>query len=225
MLDFIVEKSSFLNGAVFEIGGNLFDLMRRGGVLMIPIGLCSVLAVAIILERIYQFHRARSRSEELLPRLKDLIAVHKFEEALKLCQKTPGVIARVLEEVIRNQHLPAEELEKLVSRVGSRYLRDLSKYLRGLDVIGNLTPLMGLLGTVFGMIKAFMKVAELSGKVNPSVLASGIWEALITTAAGLMVAIPVLMAYHYLENRVDDYAFQMQNASMELLQVLKERTL
>ncbi|HWP48017.1 MAG TPA: MotA/TolQ/ExbB proton channel family protein [Candidatus Limnocylindrales bacterium] len=188
---------------------------------MIPIGLCSILVVAIVLERMYRFHRARSYSEDLVPKLRDLIAADKFEEAIRLCQKSRGIVARVLEEVIHNRHRSVEDIETRISVLGSWYLRDLSRYLRGLEVIGNITPLMGLLGTVFGMIKAFMKVAELSEKVNPSVLASGIWEALLTTAAGLIVAIPALLAYHYFEGRVDEYAFRMQNYSMDLLQTLK----
>jgi len=202
-------------------GNSTMAFIVKGGVLMIPIGLCSILVVAIVLERMYRFHRARSYSEDLVPKLRDLIAADKFEEAIGLCQKSRGVVARIFEEVIQNRHRSMEDIETRISVLGSWYLRDLSRYLRGLEVIGNITPLMGLLGTVFGMVKAFMKVAELSEKVNPGVLAGGIWEALLTTAAGLIVSIPALLAYHYFEGRVDEYAFRMQNYSMDLLQTLK----
>ncbi|RMF90217.1 MAG: MotA/TolQ/ExbB proton channel family protein [Nitrospinota bacterium] len=199
----------------------MIEFLAKGGIMMIPIALCSVLAVAIIVERAVRFARTKNDSEELVAQIKHCILSNKFEEAMALCQHSQDMVARLLEEVIRNRHRPPEDLEKTISLLGSRYLQDLSKYLRGLGVIGNITPLMGLLGTVLGMVKAFMKVAHLGGKVNPSILASGIWEALLTTAAGLSVAIPVLLVYHYLEGKVDEYAFRMQNASMEILQTLK----
>jgi biopolymer transport protein ExbB len=201
----------------------MFDFVAKGGIMMIPIGFCSVLTVAIIIERAYRFHEAGGHSGNLVPKLRDLIARKKFDEALEICQESRGVVAGVLRELIRNRHQPAEDLEKTVSAVGSRTLRELSRYLRGLGVIGNVTPLMGLLGTVFGMVEVFIKVADLSGNVNPSILANGIWEALLTTAAGLTVAIPALIAYHYFEGRVDDYSFRLESDSTELLQTLKGR--
>ncbi len=191
--------------------------------MMIPIGLCSVLAMAIILERAYRFHQARGHSETLVPKLRELVAANRFDEALEKCRGSRGLVAQVLGELIRNRYQSLDDLEKRSSIVGSRYLRDLSRYLRGLAVIGSVTPLMGLLGTVFGMVRVFIRVADLSGNANPSILASGIWEALLTTAAGLTVAIPALIAYHYFEGRVDDYSFRVENDCMELLQTLKGR--
>ncbi len=189
--------------------------------MMIPIGLCSVLAVAIILERAFQFHRAGGDSENLFKKLKTLVDGNQFDEALGVCQRSRGPVPVVLGELIRKRHQTADDIEKSVSLTGSRHLRELSRYLRGLGVIGNVTPLMGLLGTVIGMVRVFIDVADLKGNVNPSVLAGGIWEALLTTAAGLTVAIPALIAYHYFEGRVDDYAFHLESYSTELLHTLK----
>ena len=95
----------------------------------------------------------------------------------------------------------------------------MDKNLRGLAVIGNIAPLLGLLGTVTGMIRAFMKIQRLGGIVDASVLAGGIWEALITTAAGLSVAIPTLVAYHYFEGRIDNIASQIKDVASELLEI------
>jgi biopolymer transport protein ExbB len=94
--------------------------------------------------------------------------------------------------------------------------------MRFIGILGNIAPLIGLLGTVVGMVKTFMKIADLSGNVNPSILASGIWEALLTTAAGLTVAIPTVIIYHYFENTVDNFAFQIKNYSLELIELLTE---
>jgi len=187
---------------------------------MIPMTGCSVLAVAIILERAYRFHEAGGNAGRLTLALSELIAKGQFGEALQACREARGLEAGVFAELIRHRHESMVELEKTASIVGSRRLRDLSKYVRGLGVIGNVTPLMGLLGTVFGMVHVFMEVA-VAGNTNPGALAAGIWEALLTTAAGLTVAIPASIAYHYFEGRLDDWSFRLESDSMELLRMLK----
>lgn len=201
----------------------MVDFVAKGGIMMIPIAVCSVTALAIVLERAYEFYRAGSPSGNLVPRLQDLIAHSRFDEALAACQESRGGVAGVIGELIRNRHQSIEDMEKAVVLAGSKYLRELSRHLRGLGVIGNVTPLMGLLGTVFGMVRVFMDVADLGENVNPAVLANGIWEALLTTAAGLTVAIPTLIAYHYFEGRVDDVSFRLEAESTELLRILKGR--
>ena len=112
------------------------------------------------------------------------------------------------------------EKEKIISRAGSRELRKLEKNLRGLGIIAHISPLLGLLGTVTGMIKCFMKIQELGGRVDAQVLAGGIWEALITTAAGLSIAIPAIIFYHYFEGKVDNFYHQMKDAAEEILEHL-----
>lgn len=141
------------------------------------------------------------------------------DEALRLCENTSGPIAHILAIGIRIRKRSIEKQEKMISRAGSKIIRQLEKNLRGLAIIGNITPLLGLLGTVTGMIKAFIKIQELGGRVDASVLAGGIWEALITTAAGLSIAIPTLVAYHYLEGRVDNISSQMKDTASEFLEI------
>lgn len=197
----------------------MFSFFLKGGFLMWPILLCSVISITIILERFYHLHRVRINIPGFLSQIKELLVRDKRDEALRLCQETSGPLGRIFSlGIIQNHKRTLSEQEKILSRAGSKEIRDLEKHLRGLAIIGNITPLLGLLGTVVGMIRAFMKIQELGGRVDANVLAGGIWEALLTTAAGLSVAIPTLVAYHYFEGRVDDYAAGMKDAASELLE-------
>lgn len=185
---------------------------------MWPILLCSVVSITIILERFYCFHKAKTKVPNICSRAKVLLKDGKAEEALRLCEEASGPVAHILAIGIHIRHKNNDEKEKLISRAGSKIIRHLDKHLRGLAVIVNASTLLGLLGTVTGMIKAFMKIQELGGRVDASVLAGGIWEALITTAAGLFVAIPTMIVYHYFEGRVDNIGAQMKDAAAELLE-------
>jgi biopolymer transport protein ExbB len=196
----------------------MFDFILKGGFLMWPILFCSVISLAIILERLYHFHRVRIDIPGFFSSVKGLLEKGKKEEALMLCQTTGGPFGKILSGGIQNHKRSYEHQEKAISRVGSKEVRNLEKHLRGLAIIGNITPLLGLLGTVTGMIRAFMKIQELGGRVDANALAGGIWEALLTTAAGLSVGIPTLVAYHYFEGRVDNIAAQMKDAALELLE-------
>lgn len=183
---------------------------------MWPILLCSVIAVTIILERFYLFSK---RDPPNLPsQVKRLLSAERFDEAERLCRKSGGSIASILSAGIRAKDEPPEKREEIITIAGSKELRKLGKNLRGLGIIGHISPLLGLLGTVAGMIEAFITIEELGGRVDASVLAGGIWEALITTAFGLSVAIPAIVFYHYFEGRVDDIAAQMKDAASEILE-------
>lgn len=195
----------------------MFEIFLKGGPLIWPILLCSVISITIILERLYYFYRTRSKVPNILVRTKRLLQEGKTDEALKLCEGTSGPIPHILAIGIHIRNRSLEEKEKLIARAGSRIIRQFDRNLRGLAIIGNITPLLGLLGTVTGMIKAFMKIQELGGRVDASVLAGGIWEALITTAFGLSIAIPTLVAYHYFEGRVDNLSSQIKDMATEFL--------
>ena len=198
----------------------MIGFFMRGGPLMWPILLCSVTAVAIILERFYCLHKAGTNVPNISSRVKSLLNKGNADAALKMCETASGPVAHVLAIGIHVRKRDLVEKERIIARAGSRVVRELDKNLRGLAIIGNITPLLGLLGTVTGMIKAFMKIQELGGGVDASVLAGGIWEALITTAAGLSVAIPAFVAYHYFEGRVDGIEGEMKDAASELLENL-----
>lgn len=197
----------------------MFEFFLKGGPLMWPILLCSIISITIIIERFYHHYRARTNIPNIFSQTKSLLKDDKITQALKLCEITSSPVAHILAIGIRIRKRSVEEKEKIIARAGSRIVRRLDKNLRGLAIIGNITPLLGLLGTVIGMIRAFMKIQELGGRVDASVLAGGIWEALITTAAGLSVAIPTLVAYHYFEGRADNIAAQMKDVASEFLEL------
>jgi len=210
-----------------EISGDMamFNFIFKGGPLMWPILFCSVVAVAIVLERLWHLYRIKIDIPKFFSRVLGLLQKKKTKEALSLCQNTHAPIARLLACAIQNHKLNYQDQERVISRVGSREVRDLGRNLRGLAIIGSITPLLGLLGTVSGMIKCFMKIQELGGRVDANVLAGGIWEALLTTAAGLSVAIPTLVFYHYFEGRVDNYSARMKEVLQELLEFFGARTM
>ncbi|RKY36746.1 MAG: MotA/TolQ/ExbB proton channel family protein [Candidatus Omnitrophota bacterium] len=197
----------------------MFEFFLKGGIIMWLILLCSVISITIILERFYYFFRARTKIPNILARVKKLLQQGKANEALKLCESSSGPIPHILGIGIHIRNRSLEDKEKLISRAGSKIIRQFDQNLGVLAVIANIAPLLGLLGTVTGMIKAFMKIQQLSGRVEPCVLAGGIWEALITTAFGLSVAIPTLVAYHYFEGRVDNLSSKMKDMSMEFLDI------
>lgn len=196
----------------------MLEFILKGGPLMMPILLCSVLAITIVLERLIKFHQLRIKVPNISSRVNNLLREDKATDAIKLCENINDPLAHILAIGIRIRNRSLEDQEKIISRAGSKIIRQLEKHLRGLAIIGNITPLLGLLGTVTGMIKAFMKIQDLQGKVDASVLAGGIWEALITTAAGLSVAIPALVAYHYFEGKVDDISAFIKDEVATLLE-------
>lgn len=209
--------------SVLEHAGYIMNFLAKGGILMLPIVLISVITVTFFIERVWYYHRAGCDAPKLYAGIVTFLKDRRFDEAIALCERHQrAVVPEVLKYVLQNRHRPAEDIEKLVSVVGTRKIQILSRYVRFIGILGNIAPLIGLLGTVVGMVKTFMKIADLSGNVNPSILAGGIWEALLTTAAGLAVAIPTIMIYHYFEHTIDHFAFQMKNYSLELIELLND---
>jgi len=196
----------------------MFEFFLKGGFLMWPILLCSVTAVAIVLERLYHFHRAKADIPHLLTRIKKMLLDGKLNESERLCDDLPGPVAHILAIGIHIYNRPVQEKEKIISRAGSKELKRLEKNLGALGIIAQISPLLGLLGTVTGMIKAFMKIQQLGGRIDASVLAGGIWEALLTTAFGLSIAIPAITFYYYFEGKVDNFSHQMKDAGGELME-------
>jgi biopolymer transport protein ExbB len=198
------------------------EFILKGGFFMWPILLCSVIGLSVTLERLYYFKRSSPGLKNFMTRVKKMILDGKTKEAECLAGSLSGPVARIVGITIHisSHNLPAEEKEKMIAQAGSNEMRKLEKNLRTLGIISHVAPLLGLLGTVTGMISAFMKIQELGGLVDASVLAGGIWEALITTAAGLAVAIPTMVVYHYFEGQADDIYAQMKNAVQSLSRIL-----
>jgi biopolymer transport protein ExbB len=193
----------------------LIQLFHKGGFAMWPLLLCSVIGVAIIIERSVYFLRLRLNYEAFNKTLKDLLAQQKVKEAVVFCRMHPHPVAAMTEEYLRNIHEDALRNE-ILKREGSLALEKIETRLRGLAVITHIAPLLGLLGTVTGLVSAFHQIEILGGQVQPGDLAAGIWEALVTTVFGLLIAIPCMAAYHGFESIADKIARRLQLAVSEL---------
>lgn len=203
-------------------------LIIRGGPIVAVLLLVSVVAVAIILIKLTQFYMAgiyaspRSRIKAIDPIL-EMVRTGDFAAAQNLVAAQKGPLARLIEAGLTaswRDHRRDTEIEEELGRVGGNQLVAMQSYFRWLEIIGNIAPLLGLLGTVMGMITAFQQLEVAGSKVDPAILAGGIWEALLTTEVGLMVAIPVVTVLNLLENRLDQYRQEMRDVSARLMQAL-----
>lgn len=201
---------------------NLLEIISKGGWLMIPIILCSFIAAAIIVERLIVLHKSKSNTHHLMLKLQSLIMKGEKEEAIVLCSETPGPAAKVLKEGLLRADRSKEEIQGAIESAGKEQVFHLERYLGLLATIAGVAPLIGFLGTVTGMIEAFMEIQRLSGNVNAAVLAGGIWEALMTTAAGLIVGITTYIFYNILITRVKRFIFEIESSSNGLIELLTE---
>jgi biopolymer transport protein ExbB len=200
--------------------GSFLDLLVKGGPLMIPIVLCSVIALGVFLERVFYLRRRKIIPPELVIHVEELVKKDKISDVSTVLRRDRSPMARIFYAAIKNFGRKRDIIKETVEEIGSQEAEFLEKYLGVLSVIAQITPLLGLLGTVQGMIKVFTKITEI-GVGDPAQLADGISVALVTTAAGLTVAIPTLIAYHYLMGRANDLIFEMQQYSIGLIDIIK----
>ena len=194
------------------------EFITKGGVLMIPIILCSILALAIFVERLIHLYRMRKRGKDIEFKVIALLKEGKEAQAIKEAGESDSPMGRIIEAALEaKDDADRETLESIIVNATDTELRGLSSNIQTLATIGNIAPLLGLLGTVIGMIKAFMVIQEMGGKVNAAVLAGGIWEAMLTTAFGLAVALPVMMAHSWLTASIDQYEARLQNGSVAIV--------
>ncbi len=198
----------------------MFRIIEMGGPLMYPILLCSILFVAILMERLYHYHHAKIDAEEFVSGIRNILKNRSISEAISVCEETPGPVAHIVKAGILKHRRPREEIKETIEDAGLHEIPRLEKNLNVLATIAHIAPLLGLLGTVLGMISAFQKIQSESGRVNAADLAGGIWEALITTAAGLCVAIPAYVAYNYLVSRVNSLILDMEKSATEVVELL-----
>lgn len=199
----------------------MIDLFVKGGVLMIPIGLCSIVALAIIVERLVQIARARRENDRFLEAIRGRIRPGRLEEALEICHENAAApLSAIFREGLRHIQLGEQRTREAILEAGERESLRLEKHLDGLQTIAGGAPLLGFLGTVLGMIEAFQRVQQLGGNVDASVLAGGIWQALLTTAAGLTVAVPAFFAHNYIVSRVHAEILRMEDHSSGLMLLL-----
>jgi len=194
--------------------------MKAGGWLMVPIVACSVIATAIVLERLWALRRKRIMPDRLV---KQIWQWHRQRELTpeRIAEVRDGShLGRILTAGLINRDHSREVMKEAINDAGRQVVADMERYLNTLGTVASVTPLLGLLGTVIGMIDVFTVITD-AGVGNPEVLAGGIAKALITTAAGLSVAIPALMFHRYFNSRVTKLAIGMEEQALKLVEVIK----
>ena len=200
----------------------MIEYMQSGGPLMWLILFCSILAFAVFTERMFFFHRATIQVGEFLRGLSNLIARHNFSEALQECAGTPGPVARVVHAAIIRNGAPRQELKEIVQEAGQLEVPKLEANLAILSTIAFVTPLIGLLGTVTGMIEAFFSLSTHGGLATSAEISGGIYQSLLTTAAGLAVAIPSFTAHSYLSSRVKSLMRDIERGGIEIVNLIND---
>ena len=196
------------------------EIIERGGLMMYPIILASVIAIAVIIERTYIiFFRTKFLEKEKIKEMFNLVESGEKDKALSIMQNEESIFASLFVSVLEEKSV--EGMEDAAALSGDEILFSLGRRLGVLSVLGSVLPLMGLLGTVLGMIKVFARVASAGDAADIAILAGGIWEALITTAAGMMIAIPVILIYHYCVRNLEKISHVMQQKASKLIFSLK----
>ncbi len=197
----------------------MYELIISGGWLMVPILLCSIVALAIVAERLWALQRARVCPGGLVAQIWQWAQDGKLDSNRIIALRTNSPLGRVLASGLSSLHQSREIMKENIDDSGRHVAAELERFLNTLGTIASISPLLGLLGTVIGMIKVFTAIT-VSGVGNAAALAGGISEALLTTAAGLSVAIPTLMFYRYLRGRVDRLVMNMEQESLKLVEML-----
>lgn len=197
----------------------MFEIVRAGGWLMLPLLMCSVVAVAIIIERLWTLRRRRVLPDDLTVKVWEWAHNRKLDEVHLRALAESSPLGQILATGLLNRGRSREIMKESIEDTGRHVVHELERYLNSLGTIAAITPLLGLLGTVIGMVKVFTAITT-HGVGNPAVLAGGISEALLTTAAGLSIAIPSLIGYRYLRGRVDSLVVQMEKEAMKLVDTI-----
>jgi len=189
----------------------LFELLEKGGVIVAPLLICSVVGLGIIFERLWTIRRGRVLPKNLDAQVAELIRAGKHEEAMATCRRDDSPLARLLFSALRARGKSRDDFNDLVELTGKRELSMLQRYIGVLGTIAAIAPLLGLLGTVIGIIKTFA-VIETHGIGNPQLLAGGISEALIATASGICIAVPCVIFYRFFLQRTKALALELEEA-------------
>ncbi|BCM91936.1 protein TolQ [Abditibacteriota bacterium] len=198
---------------------NGLDLLNRGGWVMYPLVLLSIIAVTVMIERTISIREAALDAEKLFADMEPLLKEQRFSEALQRCQQDTGPVASILAAGLTNRNLDFSDIERAMEELALRETPLLQQRLGVLDTIITMAPLMGLLGTITGMIRAFNVVAG-AGSGAPTAITGGVAEALIATATGLSIAIVTLPVYNYLTERVSEIISEMEVSGTRLLNIL-----
>lgn len=200
---------------------NFWQMFLKGGITVFVLLFISILSWWIIIERIIRFTQIKLDTREFMDKIKKMVQKKDFESAIMLAESTPGPVAAVILSGLKNKDLEKTKIESVMQRELNFEAERLQKYLDILGTIGNVTPFIGLFGTVLGIIRAFHDLSLATGG-GPSVVANGIAEALVATAMGLFVAVPAVIAYNLFVKKIDSIETQCINAASELADVIEE---
>jgi biopolymer transport protein ExbB len=198
----------------------MLEFIIKGGPVIVPLLLCSVISLSIIVERCLSLRRSRILRYDVLQRIEELLRDRKIPEASTLCKRYPSSMTRILLAAILNHDKSRQEIKEIIEDAGRQEVPVLERYLTILGTIASISVLLGLLGTVTGMIRTFNAIAAL-GYGHPEALAGGISEALVATATGLAIAIPTLIMYNFFTSKVDSLVIEMEKNSLRMLSILK----
>lgn len=201
---------------------SVWNLAVKGGWVMIPIALSSIVAMYIFFERIATINRANKNPDSFIDQIKDLVQRGDINGARLLCNQFDTPIARMIEKGVSRIGSPLKTIEASVENVAKIELFKLEKNLSVIATVAGAAPMMGFLGTVMGMVTAFISIAQEEGSVSPRLLAGGIYEAMVTTVAGLIVGIIAYLGYNYLVTRVSKMVHKMEYSAIEFLDLLQE---
>jgi len=201
---------------------SVIDLAVKGGFMMVPIAILWVLAIYLFIERILTINKANQDPDAFMGRVKELVLRGDISGAKMLCSQNDTPVARMIEKGISRIGSPLKNIEASIENVGKIEVFKLEKNLPTLATIAGSAPMMGFLGTVIGMVEAFISISQEEGSVSPKLLSSGIYTAMITTVAGLIVGIIAYLAYYYLVSRVQKVIHKMEYTSIDFIDLLQE---
>lgn len=201
---------------------SIWELVMAGGWVMIPLGILSVLAIYLFVERLLVINAANANPDPLMAKIKELVQRGDVSGAKLLCSQDGTPVARMIEKGISRIGSPLKNIETSIENVGKIEVFKLEKNLSSLATIAGAAPMIGFLGTVLGMVEAFIAISQEEGSVSPKLLSSGMYTAMITTVAGLIVGIVAYLAYNYLVTRVQKVIHKMEYTSIDFIDLLQE---
>jgi biopolymer transport protein ExbB len=205
-----------------ELKLSYWELAIKGGWIMIPIAILSVFAVYIFIERYFAIKKASQTDINFMSKIKDYIHDDKLDSALALCQSTNTPVARMIEKGLQRIGRPLNDINAAIETVGNLEISTLEKGLPTLATVSGAAPMIGFLGTVIGMIRAFYDMSKAGNNIDVSLLSNGIYTAMVTTVAGLMVGILAYLAYNILVAKVEKVVFQLEANTSEFMDLLNE---
>lgn len=217
---FVLQAGAAASAAPSETVVGLGSLILAGGWLMIPLVILSAASVFIFFERFAMIRKATEPDNKFLNKIRDLIYEGKVEQAITTCRNRRTPISRMIEKGITMLGRPSSEIHSAIENVGNLEISRLESGLPFLATVAGGAPMIGFLGTVIGMVQAFMNLSQAGGGVDMALLSSGIYTAMITTVGGLVVGIPAYFGYNFLVTRIEKLVFQMEANTMAFLDII-----